>query len=202
MFHHQAFSKAKTKIAYAGIFICLLFLTGIIGCRKDSTDPTITQSLPNSAQDRSGYATPTVTHGMLHFDSFEQLSNFTKSLQAKEEDTTLVKSAYTALGIDVNAETIPNLTDHPICLTTETTISGYTSARKSEEAVINAALNQGDDNVNSIVLFPYWKTAINADRAVHIGKRIYKYYENGGVALFSMMIGRSTMSSRHRLMNR
>lgn len=183
MFHHQAFSKAKIKIAFAGIFFCLLFLAGIIGCRKDSTEAAVTQSLPISPQDRSGDVTPTVTHGMLHFDSFEQLSNFTKSLETKEEDSTLVKNAYTALGINVNAETIPNLTDYPICLTTETTIGGYTSARKWEEAIINAALNQGDDNINSIVLFPYWKTAINADRAVHIGKRIYKYYENGGVAI-------------------
>jgi len=30
---------------------------------------------------------------------------------------------------------------------------------------------------------PYWKTALNSDRAVHIGKRIYKYYDNGGIAI-------------------
>ncbi|MDO8366322.1 MAG: hypothetical protein Q7T20_05950 [Saprospiraceae bacterium] len=98
----------------------------------------------------------------------------------KEADTAQVRSAYTSLGINVNAEYLPNLTDYPICLLKEQAIGGYTSARKAEETVINAALDNGDDNINSIVNFPFWKTALNADRAVHIGNRIYKYYDNGG----------------------
>ena len=120
---------------------------------------------------------------MLHFESFGELSAFTTSLESKEADIAQLSSAYTALGINVNAETLPNLTDHPVCLTTETAIGSYTSARKAEEAVINAALDQGDDNINSIIIRPYWKTALNADRAVHIGQRIYKYYDHGGMAI-------------------
>jgi hypothetical protein len=30
---------------------------------------------------------------------------------------------------------------------------------------------------------PYQKTALNSDRAVHIGNRIYKYFDNGGIAI-------------------
>lgn len=182
MFNQQAFNKAKIKTVLAGIFVCLLFCAGMVGCKKEiGQQPD--NPLNTAVQDRSEEVNPTVTHGMLHFDSFGKLADFTASLENKEADTTQVKNAYAALGINVNAETIPNLTDHPVCLTTEMAIGGYTSARKSEETVINAALDQGDDNINSVVIGPYWKTALNADRAVHIGKRIYKYYDNGGIAI-------------------
>ena len=181
-FHQKAFYKAKIKIAFAGIFLCLFFFAGIIGCKKDlGQDPD--QPFNAAAQDRNEVANPTVTHRMLHFNSFADLAAFTHSLQDKEADTAQVRSAYTALGINVNAETFPNLTDYPVCLLKEQAIGGYTSARKAEETVINTALDNGDDNINSIVIFPFWKTALNTDRAVHIGNRIYKYYENGGIAI-------------------
>jgi hypothetical protein len=59
---------------------------------------------------------------------------------------------------------------------------GYTSARKVEENRVNAQLNAGQD-VFSIITDPYWKTILNADNSVHIGSRIYKYYDNGGMAI-------------------
>jgi len=181
MSHQHVFYKAKIKITLAVASTFLIFLFGFLGCKKDLVQEPEIQS--NAAvHDRSG-TNPTVINGMLHFNSFADLEEFTKSLQDKEADTTQVRSAYLTLGIDVNAETIPNLTDYPVCLLTEQAIGGYTSARKSEETVINAALNNGDDNINSVVIFPYWKTALNADKAVHIGNRIYKYYDNGGVAV-------------------
>ncbi len=181
IFNQQALNKARIKIAFSGILSCIFFFAGMTGCKKEIGQ--FPESLSNvSVLDRSE-VTPTVTNGMLHFDSFADLSAFTISLKAKEADTAQVRSAYTSLGINVNAEYLPNLTDYPICLLKEQAIGGYTSARKAEETVINAALNNGDDNINSIVIFPFWKTALNSDRAVHVGNRIYKYYDNGGMAI-------------------
>ena len=151
------------------------------GCKKEIGQLPESQS-DAAVMDRTE-VTPTVTNGMLHFNSFADLAAFTQSLQNKEADTAQVRSAYTTLGINVNAEYLPNLTDYPICLLKEQAIGGYTSARKAEESVINAALDNGDDNINSIVIFPFWKTALNSDRAVHVENRIYKYYDNGGVAI-------------------
>jgi hypothetical protein len=166
------------KIIFGGIFTCLL-LAALTGCNKDSVVSS-TKSSSMFAQDRTN---PTVTHEMLTFTSFEELASFTTALQDKEQDTTEVKNAYATLGININADTIPNLTDHPVCLVMENAIGGYTSARKAAETVINAALNKGDSTINSIVIFPYWKTALNANNAVHVGNRIYKYYDNGGIAI-------------------
>lgn len=159
----------------------LLTLTALSGCKKEATQ-VVDSSQPHEVKDRSEI-NPAVVNGMLHFDSFAELSSFTVSLQKGESDVEQVRKAYIKLGIDVNAETIPNLTDYPICLLKEQETGGYTSARKVEEDVINAALNQGDDNINSIVSSPFWKTALNANNSVHIGRRIYKYYDNGGIAI-------------------
>ena len=181
MFQQQISNKAKIKIAFAPILAILMMFVGLLACKKD-----IGQELDNpfnaSAQNRTDVS-PTVINGMLHFSTFGNFEAFIKSLQDKESDSLLVRNAYTALGVDVNAEFLPNLTDYPVCLLTEQSIGGYTSARKAEESVINAALNNGDDNIHSIVLSPFWKTALNVDQAVHIGNRIYKYYDNGGVVI-------------------
>ncbi len=179
IFNQQALNKAKIKIAFSGILCCIFFSAVLTSCKKELEQ---NQDGLTIAQDRSE-VTPTITHGMLHFNSFADLTSFTQSLQNKEADTAQVRSAYLALGVDVNAEYLPNLTDYPICLLKEQAIGGYTSARKAEEIIINAALDNGDDNINSIVVFPFWKTALNTDRAVHIGNRIYKYYDNGGVSI-------------------
>lgn len=181
MFHQHVFYKAKINITLAATLTLIISLLGSMGCKKEFVQEPETQ-LNAAVHDRS-MTTPTVINGMLHFDSFDDLEAFTKSLQDREADTAQVRSAYMTLGIDVNAETIPNLTDYPICLLTEQAIGGYTSARKAEETIINAALNNGDDNINSVVVFPFWKTALNVDKAVHIGNRTYKYYDNGGVAI-------------------
>lgn len=179
MFYLQNFNKIKITFAAAlAFFIALLSL---LGCKKD-----IGQSPDNQfnavVHDRSE-THPTVINGMLHFDSFSELESFIQSLQYEESDSLLVRNAYVALGVDVNAEYLPNLTDYPLCLLKERAIGGYTSARKAEETIINTALNNGDDSVNSVIIFPFWKTALNADRAVHVGSRVYKYYDNGGIAI-------------------
>lgn len=61
-------------------------------------------------------------------------------------------------------------------------ISNYVSRRKIEEDQINSILNSGGD-IFSIVSNPYLKTALNANMSVHIGTRIYKFFENGGIAI-------------------
>ncbi|MEO0273388.1 MAG: hypothetical protein ABIM30_09980 [candidate division WOR-3 bacterium] len=180
MFQLRVFQKARIQSTHVALFLFLLAITSFLGCRKEIVEGQ--EDLLNYVQYRNE-TTPTLTHGMLHFDSFADLNEFVKSLQDKEADTAQVRSAYIALGVDVNAEYLPNLTDYPICLIKEQSIGGYTSARKAEETVVNAALNNGDDNVNSIILFPYWKTALNEDYSIHVGTRIYKYYENGGIAI-------------------
>jgi len=200
IFNQQALNKAKIKIAFSGILCCFFFLSGMTGCKKEIGQLPESQS-DAAVMDRTE-VTPTVTNGMLHFNSFADLAAFTQSLQNKEADTAQVRSAYTTLGINVNAEYLPNLTDYPICLLKEQAIGSYTSARKAEESVINAALDNGDDNINSIVIFPFWKTALNSDRAVHVGNRIYKYYAMVGWRLYSTTIGRSTMLSNPNLLNR
>ena len=179
--HQPTIIKEAFRNVSAATLLFLFVLFGFFSCKKDiGLDPD--NPFNAAAHDRTE-GDPTVTHSMLHFDSFADLSAFTQSLQDKEADTTQVRSAYTTLGINVNDETIPNLTDYPVCLLKEQAIGGYISARKAEEMVINTALDNGDDNIHSVVIFPYWKTALNADRAVHVGNRIYKYYENGGIAI-------------------
>lgn len=174
-------SNLSKKITYLSSVFLLTF-AALTGCEKETAqnvDNPISKSL---VQDRSEMI-PEVVHGMLHFSSFNELNGFTKSLQDKESNSEQVRNAYEVLGIDVNAETLPNLTDHPICLLAEQSLSGFSSARKAEETQINAALNSGDDNIHSVVVYPYWKTALNSDHSVHVGNRIYKYFDNGGIAI-------------------
>lgn len=173
--------KINLNTIIGNILIISIVICCLSGCKKESGIEIYTEST-SPYHLREGEL-PVVTHGMLHFDSHNQLLSFTRLLEVQELDTTLVKNAYYSLGIDVAGETILNMTDNPICLSTENAIGGYKSARKQEEDQINHALNQGDSTVNSIIILPYWKTAINSDGAVHIGKRIYKYYENGGIAI-------------------
>lgn len=125
---------------------------------------------------------PSVINGMLHFDTYADFITFQNELKQIESDVNELKHAYEFFNIDLNSEFIPNLTDHPVCLKTEVSIPGFESLRKAEEQQINQILNGGGD-VFSIVSEPYFKTAINANRSVHIGSRIYKFFENGGVVI-------------------
>jgi len=181
IFHQNAFKKAKTKITFSvtlGAFVALIIF---FGCKKDIGQEPDNQF--NATVYERSETDPTVTNGMLCFGSFAELDAFTKSLQDKDSDSEQVRNAYVALGVDVNAEYLPNLTDYPVSLIKEQAIGGYTSARKAEETVINAALNSGDDNVFSIISDPFKKTALNADYSVKIGNRIYKFYPSGGIAI-------------------
>ncbi len=125
---------------------------------------------------------PSLINEMLHFDSYSEFENFIKELETLEQDSTNSKDAYASLGIDLNSDSIPNLTDNPICLITEQGINGFVSARSVEEKRINLALNNGED-VFSIIDAPYLKTTLNFDNSVHIGTRIFKFYDNGGTAI-------------------
>jgi hypothetical protein len=154
----------------------------LVGCNKSSIQEGNFQPITLQSIERGPGVLPTTTNGMLNFSSFDDFNDFIKSLKDQESDAQQVNVAYASLGINTTAESIINLTDNPICLITEMAINGFSSARKVEETSINTALNQGLD-VNSVIIDPYWKTALNADNAVHIGKRIYKYYPNGGIAM-------------------
>lgn len=173
--------QANIKTVLATIIAVTFALLGIVGCKKDAL-PNIKSNSTVFVSERSAL-TPTVINGMLYFESFADLQAFIKSLEDKETDTLQVRSAYEALGVDVNAETLPNITDHPICLLAEQNLDGYISARKAEETVINAALDAGDGSIVSIVSDPYWKTILNVDRSIKIGNRIYRFFEHGGIAI-------------------
>jgi hypothetical protein len=125
----------------------------------------------------------TVTNGMLEFPNYHFFEGFTNQLKTDEQDINLLSNAYTQLGVDVTQEYLPNLTDNPVCLVKEMEFSGFISKRKLEEDVINAALNSGNNEVFGIVLDPYLKTALNRDRSVKIGSRIFKFFENGAVVI-------------------
>jgi hypothetical protein len=114
MFHQHTFNQAKIKITFAAALAFYIALLGLFGCKKDSPSEPDHQ-LNESAQDRSEI-NPTVTHGMLHFNAHGDFNAFIQSLKNKEADTTEIRNAYTALGVDVKAEYLPNLTDSPVCL--------------------------------------------------------------------------------------
>ena len=125
---------------------------------------------------------PYVVNDMLHFDGYDDFEKFVNDLKIQEQDTLALKTAYIELGFNLEADSLPNLTEYPICLITEQSFSGFTSARKGEEEIINSALNNGED-VFSIVDNPYLKTALNLSNAVHIGTRIFKFFDNGGIVI-------------------
>lgn len=149
-----------------------------ISCRKENNSESI-----NPKDDfLSLGSNPNVINGMLHFDEYSDFEYFINDLQQQESDTSAVRNAYIHFGIDLTAEQLPNFTDHPVCLKKELEISGFSSARKQEEQVINAALDSGSD-MFSIIAYPYFKTALNQYYAVYIGSRIFKFFDNDAIAI-------------------
>lgn len=134
-------------------------------------------------QQKTEMALPSVINGMLHFDTYADFQAYIANLEVLESDTNQVKTAYIQLGVDLTQEFLPNLTDYPVSLRMEQQLTGFTSARKTEETIINNALNNGDDSVFSIVSDPFFKSAINSDNSVHIGTRIFRFFDNGGVVI-------------------
>ena len=161
------------------VIIFLVFsLFWMISCTKESQEELVF----DQALDQRSITLPTVINDMLHFDSYADFEEFVSDLTLEEQDTNAVKTAYATLGINLAADSIPNLTDHPICLITEQNISGFNSARKVEETVINNALYNGED-VFSLIEDPYLKSALNEDYSVHVGTRIFTYFDNGGIII-------------------
>lgn len=152
---------------------------GIYSCAKD--DSKGEQNVQFSTENRN--ALPTVINGMLHFDTYLDFQAYITNLEQLQNDTNQIKTAFTELGVDLTQEFLPNLTDYPVALRKEQLIIGFTSARKAEETVINNALNNGDNSMFSIIFDPYLKSALNTDNAVHIGTRIFRFFNNGGVAI-------------------
>ena len=161
-------------------FIAIFFFSVLVflACQKENVFQTGNSTVSN----RDNGVSFDQMHNMLHFSTFKDAEDFTKSLQTQETDIQNVKNAYHQLGVDTAAEFFPNLTDHPVCLLHDQSLS-FVSKRKAEEQVINAALDNGDDNIFSIVSNPYWKTILNVESAVHIGNRIYRFFDNGGIVI-------------------
>ncbi|HMT53922.1 MAG TPA: hypothetical protein PKD16_14120 [Saprospiraceae bacterium] len=153
------------------------FVVLILSCSKDESQNTI---LNTGLQTRT--STPSIINGMLSFSTYQDFENFVTNLKNQEQDSTTVRNAFTTLGIDLNAEPTTNITDYPVCRLKENEISGFTSARRIEEDAINANLNAGGDAF-SIIDDVYLKTVLNGDKSVHIGTRIFKFYDNSGVAI-------------------
>jgi hypothetical protein len=168
-----------STMGYLATFFFAVFFA--VGCKKDLTTPFSTENNTPTRTFAREVQRPHVERGMLSFNSYRAAKNFVEDLKEREQDQDQINEAYSRLGIDVNAETIPNLTDYPICLITENEL-GHTSARKIEEENINEHLNAGED-IFSIVRNPYWHTILNRDFSVQIGNRIFKYYEDGGIAI-------------------
>jgi hypothetical protein len=148
------------------------FAVLILSCSKDESQNAI---LHQGLQTRT--STPITINGMLSFPTYQDFENFVSNLKNQEQDSTTVRNAFTTLGIDLNVEQTTNITDYPVCRITENGISGFTSARRIEEDAINADLNAGGDAF-SIIEDVYLKTALNSDMSVHIGTRIFKYFDN------------------------
>jgi hypothetical protein len=165
-------------------FVTLLVFWSLLGlfagCKKENT----ISSAFSSVSERSETA-PMIDHGMLKFSGYKAAENFVKSMQLQEENVQLVKNAYAALGVDTAAEATVNLTDHPLCLLHDRSLS-FVSKRQIEEVAINTALDNGEE-VFSIVSDPYWKTILNADGSVILGNRIYRYFDNGGIVIIPNM---------------
>lgn len=164
----------RNKFIFSAL-VCFVVL--ILSCSKDESQNAILQ---HGLETRT--STPSIINGMLSFSTYQDFENFVTNLKNLEQDSTTVRNAFATLGIDLNAEPTTNITDYPVCRLTENGISGFTSARRIEEDVINADLNAGGDAF-SIIDDVYLKTALNADMSVHIGTRIFKYFDNGGLAI-------------------
>jgi hypothetical protein len=160
-------------------FVVAVVTIGIHSCAKDEIKNE--QSNHFTLENRT--ALPSVINGMLHSETYADFQAYITNLEELENDTNQVKTAYTQLGVDLTQEFLPNLTDYPVSLRMEQQLTGFTSARKAEETIINNALNNGDDSVFSIVSNPNFKSAVNTDHAVHIGTRIFKYFNNDGLAI-------------------
>lgn len=136
---------------------------------------------------------PLVSNGMLHFSSYSDFEDYIGKLRTMSGDSSAVVAAYGRLGISSDLDGISmesaarqyiqHYTQHPICQEAELQLAGFSSARQAEEAVIKAGMLDGDDDAQTLIAEAYLKSALNADYAVKIGTRIFKFYENGGVLI-------------------
>jgi hypothetical protein len=121
--------------------LLLLFVLGIVffsisSCSKDYPSGLLNSDSNEYIDPNKRNSTlPMVLNDMLHFDTYSDFDGFMESLEIQEKDSTLAVDAYASLGIDLNNDSIPNLTDHPICLLTEQEIGEYTSLRLVKKVV-------------------------------------------------------------------
>lgn len=168
----------RLKFLLAVLIVAIVTL-GMYSCAKD--DVKNEQKAHFTTEKRS--VLPTVINGMLYFNNYQSFEAYISTLQELESDTNEVYDAYIALGVDLTEEFLPNLTDYPVTLLIEQQLTGFTSARKAEETIINTALNSGNDTIFSIISEPFFKSAIYVDGSVHIGTRIFRFFDNDRLAI-------------------
>ena len=171
----------RLKFLFAAFVVAVLTL-GVYSCAKDN-DRIPTQK-DTTLQWRSTMPEISTINGMLNFGSYQDFESTLDLLKSQEQDTLILKSAYLELGVnlDEDDEITENLTDYPVCRLFEDNHVGYLSQRRYEENLINEDLNAGGDTW-AIIEDPYFKTLVNTYNTVKIGSRIFKYFDNGGVAI-------------------
>jgi hypothetical protein len=108
---------------------------------------------------------------------------FIEHIRQLESDTLHRNHAFHLLGL-TSKLLEGNHTDHPIWLKLELE-SGHISKRRMEENYIIDQLDSGNDTINSMVSNPHWKSVLNSYGALKIGRRIYRFFDNGGVVIFA-----------------
>jgi len=156
----------------------VVFLFSIIGCKKSEIITPNTLSPLN----RSENSFPVVEGDMLHFTSLSSAEIFVNTLQEDEKNEERVAEIYQAIGVNPEDEEGDILTLNPVCYWTEREL-GHRSARAMEEESILRQLNEGSDEVFSIIENAHWKTILNSYNSVHVGNRILKYFDNGAIAI-------------------
>lgn len=130
---------------------------------------------------------------MLHFDSYQAFEAYVQTMAELEADTNEIRNAYAELGISPDTDSlsseeeardyIHSFTFNPVCKIYEDRVPGFVSARSKEEAAIKLGMLEGEDEFDSLLDDPYLKSALNEYDAVHIGTRIFKFFEDGGLAI-------------------
>jgi hypothetical protein len=161
------------------LFILILHV-GFNSCTKDAARDL---HLDDRLRLQSRSSNLSVINGMLSFDNYSDFVDFYTDIEARSSDTSEIIDAFTFLNVDLSQELLPNLTFYPVALVEEMGIAGFSSARKLEEDFLNNALNNGDETVLYHIAEPYLKSALNQDYSVHIGTRIFKFFEHDGIVL-------------------
>jgi hypothetical protein len=121
-------------------------------------------------------------NGILEFGSFADFSSIYQELLSKYSNVSLGKIAYADLGIDINIDNL--YTEYPINTLFEKS-HNFTSFRKKEEIAYFKFIRLGGDPIdfkkNKTYADVNFKTLINEDGEVKIGKKYFKIYDDNTI---------------------